>query len=236
MGKLIIVWFPIPISGGASGIGLETARVMAQHKAHVIIGARNMEAASKAKHLILKHTPGARVDVLQLDLASTRSVRAFADSFKALNLPLNVLINNAGVMFCPYQQSEDGIEMQFATNHLGHFLLTNLLVDKMKETARATGVEGRIVNLSSIAHIHTYRHAILFDDINDKKRNLDLLTIQEEGVNITANAVHPGLIMTPLFRYSAISMSKQTRHNNDKPTKNVYRNKQNAESWVGWGL
>ncbi|CAI0472648.1 unnamed protein product [Linum tenue] len=173
MGKLIIVWFPIPISGGASGIGLETARVMAQHKAHVIIGARNMEAASKAKHLILKHTPGARVDVLQLDLASTRSVRAFADSFKALNLPLNVLINNAGVMFCPYQQSEDGIEMQFATNHLGtggHFLLTNLLVDKMKETARATGVEGRIVNLSSIAHIHTYRHAILFDDINDKKR------------------------------------------------------------------
>ncbi|CAL1399134.1 unnamed protein product [Linum trigynum] len=212
------------ITGGASGIGLETARVMAQHKAHVIIGARNMEAASRAKHLILKHTPSARVDVLQLDLASTRSVRAFADSFKALNLPLNVLINNAGVMFCPYQQSEDGIEMQFATNHLGHFLLTNLLLDKMKETARATGVEGRIVNLSSIAHIHTYRHAILFDDINDKKRYSDkraygqskLANIlhakelsrrfQEEGVNITANAVHPGLIMTPLFRYSAISM------------------------------
>ncbi|CAI0472643.1 unnamed protein product [Linum tenue] len=217
MGKLIIVWFPIPISGGASGIGLETARVMAQHKAHVIIGARNMEAASKAKHLILKHTPGARVDVLQLDLASTRSVRAFADSFKALNLPLNVLINNAGVMFCPYQQSEDGIEMQFATNHLGHFLLTNLLVDKMKETARATGVEGRIVNLSSIAHIHTYRHAILFDDINDKKRYSDkraygqskLANIlhakelsrrfQEEGVNITGAAttcyvaLHPAM-------------------------------------------
>ncbi|CAN0926653.1 Short-chain dehydrogenase TIC 32 B, chloroplastic [Linum grandiflorum] len=212
------------ITGGASGIGLETARVLALHQAHVVIGARNIAAANEAKRLIVKDIENARVDVLQLDLASIKSVTHFADSFKSLNLPLNILINNAGVMFCPYKTSEDGIEMQFATNHLGHFLLTNLLLDKMKETAKATGVQGRIVNLSSIAHIHTYKRGILFDHINDEKRYSDkraygqskLANIlhakelsrrfQEEGVNITANAVHPGLIMTPLFRYSAISM------------------------------
>ncbi|GMP85422.1 hypothetical protein CsSME_00038580 [Camellia sinensis var. sinensis] len=129
-----------------------------------------MEAANEAKQLILKDNENARVDVLKLDLCSMKSIRAFANNFNALNLPLNILINNAGVMFCPYQLSEDGIEMQFATNHLGHFLLTNLLLDKMKDTARATGIEGRIVNLSSIAHLHTYEKGIQFDKINDQAR------------------------------------------------------------------
>ncbi|CAN1769750.1 Short-chain dehydrogenase TIC 32 B, chloroplastic, partial [Linum perenne] len=204
-------------TGGASGIGLETARVLALHKAHVIIAARNITAANEARRLILKDIENARVDVLLLDLASLKSVAEFADSFKSLNLPLNILINNAGVMFCPYKTSEDGIELQFATNHLGHFLLTNLLLEKMKETARATGVQGRIVNLSSIAHIHTYRHGIAFDHINDQKRYSDKRAygqsklanilhakelsrrLQEEGVNITGAAttcyaaLHPAM-------------------------------------------
>lgn len=212
------------ITGGASGIGLETTRVLALHKARVIIAARNMAAANEAKQLILKEDENARVDILKLDLSSIKSIREFADNLNALDLPLNILINNAGIMFCPYQLSEDGIEMQFATNHLGHFLLTNLLLDKMKDTARTTGVEGRIVNLSSVAHIHTYKGGIQFNNINDKKRYSDkraygqskLANIlhakelsrrfQEEGVNITANAVHPGLIMTNLFKHSAILM------------------------------
>ncbi|CAL2267992.1 unnamed protein product [Prunus armeniaca] len=156
------------VTGGASGIGLETARVLALRKAHVIIAARNIEAAKEAKQLILKDNRSARVDVLTLDLCSIKSVGAFVDSFNALGLPLNLLINNAGVMFCPHQLSEDGIELQFATNHLGHFLLTNLLLEKMKNTARTTGVEGRIVNLSSIAHVHTYKDGIDFDKINDR--------------------------------------------------------------------
>ncbi|KAJ9186229.1 hypothetical protein P3X46_005756 [Hevea brasiliensis] len=214
----------IIITGGASGIGLETARVLALRKAHVIIAARNMEAANKAKQYILKDVQDARVDVMKLDLASIKSVNEFADKFIALDLPLNILINNAGIMFCPYQLSEDGIEMQFATNHIGHFLLTNLLLEKMKDTARSTGIEGRIVNLSSIAHIYTYRDGINFDKINNKRSYSDkkaygqskLANIlhakeltrhfQEEGVNITANAVHPGLIMTNLMRYSALLM------------------------------
>ncbi|KAI3447671.1 hypothetical protein Pfo_004336 [Paulownia fortunei] len=212
------------ITGGARGIGLETARVLAMRNAHVIIGARNMEAANEAKQLILKDNINARVDVLKLDLASLKSIVAFADDFIALNLPLNILINNAGIMFCPYQLSEDGIEMQFATNHLGHFYLTNLLLDKMKDTAKSTGIEGRIVNLSSVAHLHTYEEGIVFEQINHKSRYDDKRAygqsklanllhanelsrrLQTEGVNITVNSVHPGLIMTNLFKYSGVLM------------------------------
>ncbi|KAF8395093.1 hypothetical protein HHK36_019033 [Tetracentron sinense] len=232
------------IQGGASGIGLETARVLAHRGAHVIIAARNMEAANEAKQLILKDNETVRVDLLKLDLCSMKSIREFVENFNALDLPLNILINNAGVMFCPYQLSEDGIEMQFATNHLGgciqsslvwdtwlialyeirnsHFHLTNLLVDKMKNTARVTGIGGRIVNLSSVAHIHTYEGGIQFDKINDKISYADKRAygqsklanilhakelsrrLQEEGANITVNSVHPGLIMTNLMRHYAL--------------------------------
>ncbi|XP_050219818.1 short-chain dehydrogenase TIC 32 B, chloroplastic [Mercurialis annua] len=212
------------VTGGASGIGFETARVLALRKAHVIIAARNMNAANEAKQRILDENQDARVDVLKLDLASIKSVREFAHNFIALDLNLNILINNAGIMFCPYQLTEDGFEMQLSTNHIGHFLLTNLLLDKMKETARSSGIEGKIVNLSSIAHMHTYSGGIAFDNINNKKSYSDkraygqskLANIlhakeltrrfQEEGVNITANAVHPGIIMTPLMRHSALLM------------------------------
>ncbi|XP_023739406.1 short-chain dehydrogenase TIC 32 B, chloroplastic isoform X1 [Lactuca sativa] len=210
----------VVITGGASGIGLETSRVLALRGAHVIIAARNVEAANEAKQNILKSNENAKIDVLQLDLSSLKSVKDFADNFIALNLPLNILINNAGIMFCPYQLSQDEIEMQFATNHLGHFYLTNLLLDKMKNTASSTGIEGRIVNLSSVAHLHTYEEGIRFDSINDKKSYSDKKAygqsklanilhanelsrrLEEEGVNITVNSVHPGLIMTNLMKYS----------------------------------
>ncbi|GKV05790.1 hypothetical protein SLEP1_g17757 [Rubroshorea leprosula] len=209
------------ITGGASGIGLETSRVLALRKVHVIIAARNLKAASEAKQFILEKDETARVDVLELDLSSIKSINAFAESFNALNIPLNILINNAGIMFCPYRLSQDGIEMQFATNHVGHFLLTNLLLDKMKNTAKTTGIEGRIINLSSIAHQYSYKDGVRFANINggagynDKKaygqsKLANILhanelsrRLQEEGVHITVNSVHPGLIMTPLFRYSA---------------------------------
>lgn len=214
----------VVITGGASGIGLETSRVLALRGAHVVIAARNMEAANEAKQTILKSNENAKIDVLQFDLSSLNSVKVFADNFLALNLPLNILINNAGIMFCPYQLSQDGIEMQFATNHLGHFYLTNLLLDKMKSTASATGIEGRIINLSSIAHLRTYEEGIKFDAINDKKSYSDKKAygqsklasilhanelsrrLKEEGANITVNSVHPGLIMTNLMKYSLTFM------------------------------
>ncbi|KAJ8620792.1 hypothetical protein MRB53_029321 [Persea americana] len=213
------------VTGGASGIGAETVRVLALRGAYVIIAARNLEAANNVKQLILKDNGAARVDVLKLDLCSLKSVREFSDSFLAMDRPLNILINNAGVMFCPYQLSEDGIEMQFATNHLGHFLLTDLLLEKMKRTARETGIEGRIVNLSSIAHTHTYEEGIRFDKINNQSGYSDKKAygqsklanivhanelsrrLQAEGANVTANSVHPGLIMTNLMRHSFILMN-----------------------------
>lgn len=212
------------VTGGASGIGLETARVLAMRNVHVIIAARNMEAANKAKQCILNDNKNARVDVEKLDLSSIRSVKTFTDNFKTLDLPLNILINNAGIMFCPFQLSEDGVEMQFATNHLGHFYLTNLLLDKMKETAKSSGIEGRIVNLSSVAHICPYKGGIRFQKLNQKNSYQNKLAyaqsklanilqanelsrrLQEEGANITVNSVHPGLIMTPLMRHSALLM------------------------------
>lgn len=208
------------ITGGASGIGLETARVLALRGVEVVIGARNLEAANQARQQILKGNASARIHVLKLDLCSVKSIAAFAGDFTALNLPLNILINNAGVMFCPYQLSEDGVELQFATNHLGHFYLTNLLLDKMKNTARNTGIEGRIVNLSSLAHAHTYSEGIRFDNLNDKSGYNDKRAygqsklanilhanelsqrLQAEGANITVNSVHPGIIMTNLMRHS----------------------------------
>ncbi|KAK7378558.1 hypothetical protein VNO80_04002 [Phaseolus coccineus] len=212
------------ITGGASGIGLETTRVLALRKVHVIIAVRNMVSAKEAKQRILEENESARVDIMKLDLCSLNSVTSFVDNFIALDLPLNILINNAGVMFCPFKLSEDGIEMQFATNHLGHFLLTNLLLEKMKQTAQATGIEGRIINLSSIAHNYTYRKGIRFNKINERKgygkkkaygqsKLANILhtnelshRLQEEGVNITANSVHPGVIMTPLMRHSSYLM------------------------------
>ncbi|KAF8020593.1 hypothetical protein BT93_G1128 [Corymbia citriodora subsp. variegata] len=175
------------VTGGGSGIGFETARVLALRRAHVIIAARNVDAANEVKHLILNDDGDARVDVLELDLCSMKSIRAFVDNFIALDLPLNVLINNAGIMFCPYQLSEDGFEVQFATNYLGHFLLTNLLLDKMKATARVSGIEGRIVNLSSIAHLHTYKEGIRFDDINDQLSYSDK---KAYGQSKLANILH----------------------------------------------
>ncbi|KAH0887645.1 hypothetical protein HID58_050074 [Brassica napus] len=155
------------ITGGAGGIGMETARVMAKRGVHVVIGARNIGAAENGKAEILRQNTNARVTLLHLDLSSVKSIRAFVRDFHALHLPLNLLINNAGVMFCPYQLSEDEIELQFATNHIGHFLLTNLLLDTMKTTAKTSG---------------------------------------EEGVNITVNSVHPGLILTNLFQHTALLM------------------------------
>ncbi|XP_074588119.1 short-chain dehydrogenase TIC 32 B, chloroplastic-like [Curcuma longa] len=208
------------ITGGSSGLGAETARVMALRGAHVIIGARNMEAAKAVQKQIVQSTPAAKVDVSQLELSSLNSVRSFADQFLSKDLPLNILINNAGVMNCPFQLSEDGIEMQFATNHLGHFLLTNLLLEKMKSTAESMGIEGRIVNLSSIAHIGPYLEGIKFNKLNDKNAYNDILAygqsklanilhsnelarrLKEEGANITANSIHPGLIRTNLGRHS----------------------------------
>ncbi|KAM3319978.1 short-chain dehydrogenase TIC 32, chloroplastic [Capsicum chacoense] len=210
------------VTGASSGIGSETSRVLALRGVHVIMAVRNMIAGKDVRDAIVKEIPAAKVDTMELDLSSLASVKKFASEFKSSGRPLNLLINNAGIMATPFMLSKDNIELQFATNHLGHFLLTNLLLDKMKETARKTKREGRIVNVSSEGHRFAYSEGIRFDRINDPKSygsfgaygqsklanilHANELTrrLKEDGVDITANSLHPGTITTNLFRHMGI--------------------------------
>ncbi|XP_008650990.1 retinol dehydrogenase 14 isoform X1 [Zea mays] len=208
--------------GASSGIGAETARTLALRGAHVIMAVRSLPAAQAVKDAVLAQAPGAKLDVMELDLSSMASVRAFASQFIDRGLPLNILINNAGVMAIPFALSKDGIEMQFATNHVGHFLLTHLLLDTMKRTSHESNLEGRIVNVSSEGHRLAYREGIRFDKINDESvyssigaygqsklanilhANELARRFEEDNVNITANSLHPGSIITNLLRYHSI--------------------------------
>ncbi|TKV95106.1 hypothetical protein SEVIR_9G339000v4 [Setaria viridis] len=179
---------------------------------------RNVAAGLAVKESIVASIPGARIDVLELDLSSMASVRRFASEFESLNLPLNILINNAGILTGNCTCSCDGLELHSATNHIGHFLLTNLLLENMRSTCRESGTEGRIVNVTSAGHTMTYPEGICFDKIHDPSGLNDFIAygqsklanilhsnelsriFKEEGVNISANAVHPGAIATNLFR------------------------------------
>ncbi|CAN6462465.1 unnamed protein product [Victoria cruziana] len=213
------------VTGASSGIGTETTRVLALRGVHVFMAVRNMGAGKNVKDAIIKDNPTAKIDVMELDLTSKASVRKFASEYMSLNLPLNILINNAGIMATPHLLSEDGIELQFATNHVGHFLLTDLLLEKMKTTAQKCNIEGRIVNVSSEAHRLTYKEGIRFGKINDKSgygswgaygqsKLANILhaaelsrLLKEEGANITANSLHPGVIATKLLRYHGLFSS-----------------------------
>lgn len=187
-----------------------------------MMGIRNMPAGKEVKEGILKEIPAAKINAMELDLSSLKSVRNFASQFTSSGLPLNILINNAGIMMPPFTLSADKIELQFATNHLGHFLLTHLLLDTMKKTVRDTKREGRIVNVSSTAHRYSYRQGIRFHKINDEQSYSKYLAygqsklanvlhaneltrrLKEEGADITANSLHPGVITTNLFRHAGI--------------------------------
>ncbi|XP_062230210.1 short-chain dehydrogenase TIC 32 B, chloroplastic-like isoform X1 [Phragmites australis] len=210
------------ITGATSGIGAETARVLAKRGARLVLPARSLKAAEEARARLRAECPGADVVVLPLDLSSLASVRRFVARFLALGLPLNLLVNNAGKYADRFAVSEDGVEMTFATNYLGHFLLTRLLLEKMAETARATGVEGRIVNVSSSIHSwfagdddavgyldRVTRRKIPYDPTRayalSKLANV-LHTkalaqrLKEKKANVTANCVHPGIVRTRLIR------------------------------------
>ncbi|KAF3775479.1 Short-chain dehydrogenase [Nymphaea thermarum] len=150
-----------------SGIGMETARVLALRGATVIIAAITQELGEEAKEKIVEQVADAKIEVMELELSSLASVRSFAAAFLSSSKPLNLLINNAGIFGCPFQLSEDGIELQFAINYIGHFLLTNLLLKKMKATAQESRIERRIVIVASTGHSITYKSGIRFENINN---------------------------------------------------------------------
>ncbi|XP_048140863.1 short-chain dehydrogenase TIC 32, chloroplastic-like isoform X1 [Rhodamnia argentea] len=210
------------VTGASSGIGMETTRVLALRGVHVVMAVRNVDAGKSVKEALLKELPSSKIDVMELDLSSLAAVRKFASDYQSSGLPLDLLINNAGIMACPFMLSQDNTELQFATNHIGHFLLTNLLLDTMKQTSQESNTEGRIINLSSEAHRFAYHEGIRFDKINNESEYNSMRAygqsklanilhanelarcLKEEGVQITANSLHPGGIGTNLFRHSSI--------------------------------
>ncbi|GAB4857639.1 hypothetical protein Ancab_015545 [Ancistrocladus abbreviatus] len=208
------------ITGATSGIGAETARVLAKRGARLVLPARSFKAAEEAKARIMEQCPEAEVIVMALDLSSLSSVRKFVTEFESLDLPLNLLINNAGKFSYGHAVTEEGIEMTFATNYLGHFLLTKLLLNKMIETAKTTGVQGRIVNVSSSIHSWFTGDMFQYLALISKDRSqydatrayaLSKLAnvlhtkglayrLKKMEANVTVNCVHPGIVRTRLTR------------------------------------
>ena len=200
----------VVITGGNSGLGYETALALAEHGAHVVLAVRNVEKGRDAAQRITAQAPGATVDVRELDLADLDSVRAFADGLDVEQV--DVLINNAGVMALPRGETKQGFELQLGTNHLGHFALTGLLLDRVTD---------RVVTLSSNAH---KMGRINFDNLQGTSRyfrwtaygqaklaNL-LFALELErrlgtaGSSLRSLAAHPGYAATNL-QYQASDLT-----------------------------
>ncbi|KAL1810348.1 hypothetical protein ACET3Z_027338 [Daucus carota] len=206
------------ITGATSGIGAETARVLAITGVRIVIPARDLKKGYQVKERILKENPEAEIILLEIDLGSFSSIQRFCSQFLSLNLPLNILINNAGKFANKMELSEEKVEMTFATNYLGHFLLTELLLEKMAETAAETGMQGRIVNVSSVIHSWAKGHHFKFNQMLQpsnynstrayaQSKLANILHAKElarqmklRKVNVTVNAVHPGIVKTGIIR------------------------------------
>jgi NAD(P)-dependent dehydrogenase (short-subunit alcohol dehydrogenase family) len=201
-GKIAIV------TGANSGIGYEMARGLARKGATVILACRNLDKSEAARQQICREYPEAKTELMQLDLSDLASVRRFVDEFTSRYDKLDLLINNAGVMMTPFGKTADGFELQFGTNHLGHFALTGLLLNYITRTPGA-----RVVTLSSFGH---RLGRINFENLNaersysgqgaytqSKLANL-LFTYELQrrfeaaGVDALATAAHPGWTATHL--------------------------------------
>ncbi len=209
-GKVVIV------TGSSSGIGYEAARVLANKNAEVIIAVRDLDKGNAAEAKIVAQNKNAIIKVMKLDLADLASVKSFADEFKGRFSRLDRLINNAGVMIPPYSKTVDGFELQFGTNHLGHFALTSQLFALLAQT-----VEARVVNVSSGAH---RIGKIAFDDLDWSKRGYSAWgaygmskianlyftyeldrRAKAAGMSLIANAAHPGWTATELQRNTLLA-------------------------------
>jgi NAD(P)-dependent dehydrogenase (short-subunit alcohol dehydrogenase family) len=153
----------VVVTGANTGIGYEAAAVLAYRGAHVVLAVRNLEKGNAALARIVAASPRAEVTLQQLDLTSLDSVRSAADALRAAYPRIDLLINNAGVMWTPKQVTKDGFELQFGTNHLGHFALTGLLLDQLLGLR-----DSRVVTVSSLGH--RLRAAIHFDDLQWEHR------------------------------------------------------------------
>lgn len=195
------------ITGANTGMGLQTAINLAHLKAKVILGCRNSHAGNNAVSRIIRETGNENVTTRPLDLASFDSIKRFADLILQ-EKQLDILINNAGVFMLPLRRTNDSIEMHFGVNYLGHFLLTNLLLEKLKMAPSA-----RIVNIASSSPPFS---AINFNDINSEQRYnrvravlqskqsvllyTKFLSAELRRTNVTVNSVDPGLVLNEFGR------------------------------------
>ena len=197
------------VTGASSGLGEETVRALSSAGAKVTMVARNSGKLNAAADRIRTSVPTSDLQTGLVDLADLSSIRSYAEEYLQEAAPIDVLINNAGVMACPFMTTNDGFEMQFGTNHLGHFLLTNLLMP-----AILSGQNPRIINLSSAGHTHA---DVSLDDPNfetseynawesygrSKSANIHFTRelVRRYGDEIRSFAVHPGVILTELGRH-----------------------------------
>src|SRR5665213_425922 len=209
------------VTGASAGLGVETARVLAAHGATVVGAVRDLDKGRKATEIVHKDAAhGGSLELVELDLASLKSVRACADALVKSGKPFDVVICNAGVMACPQGKTADGFETQFGTNHLGHFVLVNHIASLMKKGSR-------LVNLSSAGH--------RFSDVDLVDPNFEHTPYTEFGAygrsktanilfavefdrrhkaeGIRATAVHPGGIMTELGRHMTQELRDQMLKN-----------------------
>lgn len=203
------------VTGSSSGIGYEAARVLANKKATVVLAVRNLKKGYSALEKIRAQNSAAKVEVMQLDLADLSSVEKFAAEFSGKYSRLDLLINNAGVMIPPYSKTVNGFELQFGTNHLGHFALTARLLPILHQTEGS-----RIVNVSSGAHKHG---KLDFDDLNWEKRKYSAWRaygaskianlyftyeldrrLKASGSKTIVTAAHPGWTATELQRHTGV--------------------------------
>ncbi|XP_055521112.1 dehydrogenase/reductase SDR family member on chromosome X [Leucoraja erinacea] len=209
-GKVVIV------TGGAKGIGYETAKHLAGLGMHVIIAGNCEESGQQSVRRIIQETGNNKVEFMHLELASMQSVRQFVERFKAKNLLLHVLVNNAAVMLVPQRYTEDGFEEHFAVNYLGHFLLTHLLLDPLRRSGNSDH-NSRVVILSSATH---YIGEINLADLQSRrgysshgayaqsKLALVLFSYQlqqrlaADGSYVTSNVVDPGVVSTDLYKHT----------------------------------
>nr|XP_002132183.1 retinol dehydrogenase 12-like isoform X1 [Ciona intestinalis] len=200
----------IIITGANAGIGFITTRDLVKRGGRVILACRNMELALAAKDTILKETGKEEkyVVVKKLDLSSLQSIRDFAHDINQTERRIDVLINNAGVMLCPETKTKDGFESHFGVNHLGHFLLTNLLLDLLKHSAPS-----RVVIVASEAH-RIGKTYIQWSDMNSgegmdtycRSKLMNILFARElsdrlKGSGVTVNSLHPGVIRSGLWQH-----------------------------------
>lgn len=199
----------VVITGANTGIGKETSIDLAKRGAKVIMACRDMEKAQAAVKEVIEMSGNENVVCMKLDLADSKSIREFAEAINKDEPKLNILINNAGVMVCPYGKTADGFEMQIGVNHFGHFLLTYLLIDLIKRSAPA-----RIITVSSMAHSWG---SINLEDINSEKgynknsaysqsKLANILFTRSlakrlEGTGVTTYSLHPGVVQTELWRH-----------------------------------